>query len=395
MPHFLAREVILPTFPFEENGFTFMYEAPQHNDSTQSLILVKHNNKEFFLRKHKRIKKDNTIIKCEKSAAKEPTGIIKDALKILSAKQTSLLSHNLNHNSPRQNLQSLYLKNMEDFLDFTSTCLIEIGFGSGRHLLYLAQNNPTCVCIGVEIHKPSIEQILRQIEILGLNNLYIINADARTLLEIFPSNIAQGIYIHFPIPWNKKPHRRVFSQKFLQESLRVLDEGKTLHLRSDDDIYFKDSLTLALLEPSISFEVHKNTAIAIVSKYEARWKKQQKNIYDMKIFAQKTQDNTKNAQKYRKKILFDKILRKNLDNYTNFPYKKIDKDWFLHIDNLYRAGDIYVLALCFGDFHQPQNAFLQIVFAEPQTIHYINGDPIPTQAAIKAHAHLMEILTQE
>ncbi|TLD88283.1 MULTISPECIES: tRNA (guanosine(46)-N7)-methyltransferase TrmB [Helicobacter] len=395
MPHFLASNISLPSLPYMQEDFTFVYEAIKCNDANQSLILVEYKQNAFFLRKQKRATKNNSILKCEKSSAKVHTGVIKNALKILSKHQDSLISHNLNNNSPRQNLQSPYFKPIEFFLDFRDRFIMEIGFGSGRHLLHLAQNNPHRICIGVEIHTPSIEQILRQIELLGLENLFIINADARVLLEILPDSKADRIYLHFPVPWNKKPHRRVFSARFLQEVLRVLDENAFLHLRSDDEIYFKDTLNLALNEPLLHLEVYKNTKLDITSKYEARWERQQKDIYDMKIFKQNGEKNTKNVQNNQNRFSFDKILRKNVDNYTDFSYKKIAKDWFLHIDGLYCAGDVYVMTLCFGDFFQPQNAFLQIAFYPTLSAHYIGGDPIPTQAAIKAHTHLMQILTQE
>lgn len=397
MPHFLARHIVIPPLPFEEKGFTFVYEAICLKHTAQSLILVRHVNGTFFLRKSHREHQNDEIIKCEKHS-KKSMGLIKDALKILCAKQTSLLSHNLSDNSPRQNLQSPYMKNIDFFLTFTQPCLIEIGFGSGRHLLSLTQNNPHLICIGVEIHTPSIEQILRQIQLLSLQNLYIINADARILLEILPSHIANGIFLHFPIPWNKKPHRRVLSRLFLEQSLRVLSTDGILHLRSDDDIYTKDSIALALEMPSIDICVKKNYKYAITSKYEARWKKAQKDIYDMKITQHSAQNETNidlSAQKNIKNFSFDKILRKNVDNYTDFSYKKIARDWFLHIARIYRAGDIYVLALCLGDFHQPQNAFLQISFCDKERTHYIGENLIPTQATIKAHRHLIQILTQE
>ena len=193
MPHFLASHITLPPMPFTQEGYTFVYEAKQCNDSSQSLILVRYEDNEFFLRKAWRGNKNNAILKCEKSTKTQPTGIIKNALKILCAYQKNVISHNLNKNTPRQNLQSPYFQSMDFFLDFAKPCLIEIGFGSGRHLLHLAQSNPHFMCIGIEIHTPSIEQILRQVQLLGLENLYIINGDARILLEILSSHIAQGI----------------------------------------------------------------------------------------------------------------------------------------------------------------------------------------------------------
>jgi len=29
------------------------------------------------------------------------------------------------------------------------------------------------------------------------------------------SNIADRLFVHFPVPWDKKPHRRVISPQFL------------------------------------------------------------------------------------------------------------------------------------------------------------------------------------
>lgn len=356
---------------------------------------MRYKDEEFLLRKAKRLNKQNWILKCEKTTKSLSTGHIKNALRILCSLQTDILSHNLHSNTPRQNIHSPFLKKMDFFLSFNERCLIEIGFGSGRHLLHLAKNNPNLICIGVEIHTPSIEQILRQVELLGLTNLFIINCDARILLEILPPQIVHSLFVHFPVPWNKKPHRRVFSQAFLEQAMKVLEPGGFLHLRSDDEIYFQDALQLVIARDSAKFEVRKNHQDIIMSKYEARWMKQKKNIYDLKIFqADSVAYDTEKPKKSQKMPDFEKILRKNLDNYGRFPYKKIERDWFLHIDAIYRTQDVYVLALCLGDFNQPQNKFLQIILDSQQT-HYIGGDPIPTQATIKAHQHLIQILTQE
>lgn len=414
MPHFLASSVKLPTLPFECDGFCFVYEAIQNNDPLSSLLLVRYNDIEFLLRKIQR--PNNVIVKCEKSTKSQPTGIIKNALNTIMRLQDSLISHNLNNNSLRQNLHSPYIRSMDFVLHLPYTrlqgAIIEVGFGSGRHLLHIAKQNPTRLCLGIEIHTPSIEQVARQIELLGLTNLYIIRGDARILLEIFPSQSAHRIFVHFPVPWNKKPHRRIFSHKFLKESLRVLESGAILHLRSDDWVYFYDSLMLVLQNKYASFEVKKNNKQEITSKYEARWERQEKDIYDLYIQSNSTPSPftqtwhsshvctySKTQIKSAKNFSFDKILRKNLDNYAHFPYKKVAHDWFLHIDSLYCAKDIYVLALCFGDFNQPQSKFLHIDFAPKDSYHtnayYINGEPLPTCAALNAHEHLLQILTQE
>jgi len=50
-----------------------------------------------------------------------------------------------------------------------------VGFGSGRHLLHQAINNPDILFIGIEIHFPSIEQVLKQITI---KNLHVVSVDS-------------------------------------------------------------------------------------------------------------------------------------------------------------------------------------------------------------------------
>jgi len=51
-------------------------------------------------------------------------------------------------------------------------------------------------------------------------------------MELIPSNIVGKVYVHFPVPWDKKPHRRVISTSFIEESRRVLKVGGQLELRT-------------------------------------------------------------------------------------------------------------------------------------------------------------------
>lgn len=407
MPHFLAKDITLPTMPFSSGDFSFLYALQDIKDSNSYIIKVCHNGLDssnvadstnalessksiFFLHYIKRAK--NSIIKCDKRAKSAPTGIIKNALKILASYQPSLISHNLDNNTIRQSLKSPFLKEMSDFVGFSAPCFIEIGFGSGRHLLHLAQSNSDTMCIGVEIHTPSIEQILRQIALLKLKNCFIIRGDARILLEILAPNVAKGIFLHFPVPWHKAPNRRVISPKFLANALRVLDSSGRLHVRSDDSMYANYTQNLAQDTQGALVEAQVNSAYKVISKYEARWQRQQKDIYD--IFITKSsafKPPSGKSAKSQNDMNITKILRKNV-NKAIFPYKKMAKDWFLHIERVYALDDIYVLALAFGDFEYPQHKLLELSFCNGLESGYINGSALPTSAAIKAHRHLCEIL---
>lgn len=385
MPHALALEAPLPSLPCSCEGFSFDFVVEKLNDPSYSLIFTRYGKYEFFIQKRFRSKHKDYILKCEKLSNSIPTGIYKGAIRALSSFFAhSITHHNLNNDSLRQTLQSPFQKNIWDFLDFSTPFELEIGFGSGRHILQKAKNNPNMLFVGIEIHTPSIEQVLRQIEILGLKNLYIVNFDARIFLELVPSNLIQTIYVHFPVPWNKKPHRRVWSERFVQESMRVLKKGGSLQLRSDDEEYFSDALKVALANPIAKLCVRKNLDDEVVSKYEERWRKQEKNIYD--LYLDSLQDS---EQKEKIPPFCFPQIQKLKRSFDTIPPKIIQKDFFLHIDSIFQYSNHCVLKLSFGDFNQPQSKFILI---SDERVGYIGGDPLPTKASYQAHQELLRLL---
>lgn len=387
MPHCLAHSIQLPPLPFEQDGYQFVLEAQKEGDTTQSLILVRFGEFEFFLRKRYRKRHNDFILKCEKISRNLPTGVIKGAIRIIATlNQNYLITHNLNNDSLKQTLISPYCKTPSDFLDFAQPFELEIGFGSGRHLLNRAKNFPSMQFIGIELHTPSIEQVLRQIDLLGLENVWIVNFDARVFLELLPSSLAKAIYVHFPVPWEKKSHRRVWSKRFLEESLRILEDGGMLELRSDDEGYFLYALEIALQEKKLQCKINKNIQKEIVSKYEDRWLKQQKNIYDLQVFA------LGREKKEKGRCDFDFPSKVFLRSFDTIPSKIVGTDWFLHIDSFYSSKALSIIMLSFGDFNQPQSKFLLV--EHDGKARYLGGNPLPTLATHRAHQELLKIIIE-
>lgn len=387
MPHCLFKAFKNPSFPFSKEGYRFVCEVKKEDDLFESLILVHFEQYEFFLQKRYRKKNDDFILKYKRISKNLPTGIVKTAMKIFSSlNENQIIAHNLSNNSPRQSLISPFSKNIEDFLDFRECFELEIGFGSGRHLLNRAQNHPTMRFIGIELYTPSIEQVLRQIELKGLQNVWIVHCDARVFLELLPSSLARAIYLHFPVPWEKKPHRRVWSEKFLKESLRILQDGGMLELRSDDENYFLYALEIAMKQKQFQCRVSKNIQKEVISKYEDRWLRQKKDIYGLQVFALPCERQERE--------IFDFSFPKGLfvGSFDRIPKKSVGDGWFLHIDSLYSNDEISVLVLSFGDFNQPQSKFLLI--SSDGEAQYLGGSPIPTLSAFKAHCELLKILVK-
>ena len=380
MPHFIAKDSALK-FPFSEGDFTFCEEFIDEKYPTQSLILTRYKNQVFFIKKTPRA--HGILFKAEKNSRPSLTGILKDALFCL-AKSHTLITHNLSHNTPKQMSKSPYLLDAHEVLGLRlEDFVLEIGFGSGRHLLDLARKNPQTLFLGIEIHTPSIEQVLRQIELLGLSNLYITRLDARILATILPSNSCKQIYLHFPVPWNKKPHRRVLSPTFLTHAMRILAPQATLHLRTDDEEYFTDALTLALSTLHASFSVNKNLSQEVISKYEARWLKQEKNIYDLHF---------KSLESSPKLELNHDFTLPYFPHTPAIPQKTLEKDFFIHLNARFHAKNSIILNISFGDFNWPNTKFI-LINHQDQTTTFLGEPPLATPANIKAHQRLVHYIT--
>lgn len=230
-----------------------------------------------------------------------------------------------------------------------------------------------------------MEQVARQIELNKLDNILLLAYDARIFLELLPSNTLEKIFVHFPVPWDKKPHRRIFSNAFLSQASRVLIPNGHLQLRTDSYEYFCYAKDLATSNPNLEIQYTSNAQEEIISKYEARWLKQQKNIYNLEIFAKQSSSP----------ISFDYTFDFSNTSLQKFFQKKkiIQEDYFLHLEDLLIADstDCKLLKIAFGDFNYPETRYL----IEDTHLHYFRENPLPTQINHKAHQLLISLLNQK
>jgi tRNA (guanine-N7-)-methyltransferase len=262
-----------------------------------------------------------------------------------------------------------------------------VGFGSGRHLLHQAQKNPDTLFIGLEIHTPSAQQVLRQIDLQNLDNIWVVNYDARLFLEMLPSNSCEQIFVHFPVPWDKKPHRRVISPSFLDESMRVLRKGGRLELRTDSDKYFWYALETFFAVPKTEVEVRKNELLEVTSKYEARWRRQEKDIYDVYVKCMQDSEEKELETDFNFNIV---KYRKNLEN--ELPRKAMVFDgYFVHFERIYKIGESKLLIKCaFGSFDRPEHKYILL---EENGCRYFVSPPVKTTVNNRAHQKIVELFS--
>ncbi|KLD97900.1 tRNA (guanosine(46)-N7)-methyltransferase TrmB [Aliarcobacter butzleri] len=396
MPHIVFEKNELLKTPSIKDGVSFEFIAKSYNFTStprrdEYKIAVKDQDKDFLL--SIKPKDDDLMIKSDKVTRLSPVSLIKKALNYyVELNNSKILFSNTNNLQAKKELKNEYLKDINYFVDDFKTdkeIQIEIGFGSGRHLLHQAKSNPNIQFIGLEIHYPSIEQLLKQLEIQNITNVLIVNYDARLFMEFIESNKVGRIFVHFPVPWDKKPHRRIYSNEFVNEALRVLKIDGTLELRTDSRKYFDFCTEVLTNLPKGRITIDINKDLAVSSKYEDRWKKQGKNIYDVVLEAWNEDENINLNYDFS----FD--FEANFNKIINSIPKKsmIEKNYFVHIEEIYtilEKDNSGLIKITMGNFDRPVTKYILI---ENKRISYYQGNPLPTSANIDAHKKLIEILS--
>jgi tRNA (guanine-N7-)-methyltransferase len=388
MPHLNLESFKKLDFPAHCREVEFLFQADYANPDEGALIATRYKGREFFLVYKNGPKK---LLKSDKITRPSPNFILKHALLAYAECSASPILDSNVDNAPENTHLKTHdaLKSISYFADNfprDQEVRIEIGFGSARHLLHQAAANPDILFIGLEIHKPSIEQALKQIVIQNLKNIMILDYDARLFLEFVPSNIVGKIYVHFPVPWDKKPHRRVISESFLKESDRVLHVGGKLELRTDSENYYRFALETFSSPAKCRFDVRKNQEIAIVSKYEDRWKKQEKNIYDVTYTCETESPEPDSIGDFTfSSAPIDPSIIHRLSKET---YKR---EWgFIHVERTFTIGEnSSMIRLAMGSFDRPESTY---VIIENGTAHYYPSFPVRTSANLKAHILLDELI---
>lgn len=389
MPNIQTKKLHYKVLPLSQDGYTFHYIADS-DEISEKLIYTTFEDKSFFIKVVER--KDDFLIKYDKLTRVSPIKIIKNALKAFQTlHDLELTFSNIESKKETQHLEKsdAYLKKISYFAHTFKTdreIWVEVGFGSGRHLLHQALAHPEIQFIGLEIHSPSIEQVIKQCKIQNINNLLLAAFDARIFLEFLPSNSVGKVFVHFPVPWDKKPHRRVISPAFIDESTRVLKDAGTLELRTDSENYYAYSYETFMSLHACDLKIRKNQEIAISSKYEDRWKRKEKNIYDITLTNHQISEEKEEITEltFKNHPTFQEIKKK----FTPHVFK--GDDYFVHFERLYEIDENSgIIKLSFGAFEKCEHKYL--IFNDNK-IQYFPYEALPIKQNLKSHKKVEEFL---
>lgn len=153
-----------------------------------------------------------------------------------------------------------------------SNLIVEVGFGNGELITYMAKARSKDFFIGIESSGISCEKASKRSGKLGLENIKFIKGDARFLVrEIFPDESVDLILAFYPIPWSKSSQskRRLFGDDFLKSLATVLKpQGKFVMVTDDQD--YLDWTKENMERLRIPFDVYQLKSIK-TTKYGRKW----------------------------------------------------------------------------------------------------------------------------
>ncbi len=160
---------------------------------------------------------------------------------------------------------------------------IELGSGSGGHLVTHAQRSPGTLYVGSELRFKRVYRTAEKADELKLPNLIMCHVDARPFLTQLPNESCDTVFVLYPDPWDKQRWRknRLMSGKTLHEILRVLKPGGMLEYKTDHHEYFassskeiKEISHFAVRETSTNYLAELDITGNIESEFESLFKHQ-------------------------------------------------------------------------------------------------------------------------
>ena len=146
---------------------------------------------------------------------------------------------------PRFGLETNTPLDLDSVFGRTAPRTLEIGFGNGDALLTMAANQPETDFIGIEVHRPGVGRLLRELQQRALTNVRVLREDAVPILwNCLPDGCLDRLLLFFPDPWHKQRHhkRRIVQPEFIELLARKIKCGGILHMATDWEDYAQHML---------------------------------------------------------------------------------------------------------------------------------------------------------
>lgn len=141
-----------------------------------------------------------------------------------------------------------------------SKIAVELGSGSGEHLVSRASLDPSTLYIGVEIRFKRIYRTAQKAIQSNLKNVLLIRIFAEDIETLFRESSLDVVYINFPDPWAKRRwlKHRLVSDSYLVVLRKLLKKTGIFSFKTDHPDYFA-AVEASLNQASDCWKIVKNT----------------------------------------------------------------------------------------------------------------------------------------
>ncbi len=179
-----------------------------------------------------------------------------------------------------------YKNKWHDLFQNHNPIYLELGMGRGSFIINMARKYPNINFIGLELNVSQTATAALNVEREKLNNLKLINDDARNIINIFGKEI-DTIYLTFSEPWPKKrdEKNRFTHESYLKLYDRIFKKNKHIILKTDNKGLFAYSLeTLSnywYIFNKVSLDLHNDERNIenIMTDFEKQYEKEGRPIY--------------------------------------------------------------------------------------------------------------------
>ncbi len=159
-----------------------------------------------------------------------------------------------------------------------SSVWLEVGFGSGEHLLDHAKLNSDTGFIGCEIYLNGVASLLGKLREENVDNILVYPDDIRNLFPYFPEQSVTRVFVLYPDPWPKKKHhrRRFVTPEHLEPLARIMKPDAQLRIATDISDYARQTVEQLHLNPNFEWEAERAVD------WKRPWKGWQSTRYEKK-----------------------------------------------------------------------------------------------------------------
>lgn len=163
---------------------------------------------------------------------------------------------------------------------------LELGMGRGSFIIEMAKAHPNVNYIGLELDKSQTATAVKMIGTKKINNLKMICADAKDIINFFGKEI-DTIYLTFSEPWPKKQDekKRFTHVSYLKLYDRIFKKNKHIILKTDNKILFASALESLsaywYVFDKVSLDLHNDERKIenVLTDFEKQYFKERRKIY--------------------------------------------------------------------------------------------------------------------